>query len=84
MFDGIRLETTTNRRSIIRKAQYEAYKHEFDRKEIIGPPTRTQLRSIGGFEKVMREASIRIQFKKLGLIIDVDLAILDYKIQTFL
>lgn len=83
-FDGVRLDTAANRRSVISKIQYDAYQNEFGRKIIIRPPTKNNLRGIGGQQRVIGEATIQIPFNKLGLVIDVDFAIINSDIPTLL
>lgn len=84
LFDGIRLDTAANRRSVISKGQYYAYQSEFGRKVKIRLQTKVKLRGTGGHEKVIGEATIQIPFNKLGLVIDVDFGIIYCNIPTLL
>ena len=75
-FKGVTIDTGANRKSVMCISQYKAYEQEFGRKIPIKPSKKKGLKGIGGQGEVVGEVTIQIPFQKLGLIIDVDFAVL--------
>lgn len=82
-FNGITIDTAANRKSVMCKAQYEAYGRDFGRTIPMRKPSRG-LKGLGGKSKVLGEAMIQIPFCALHLIIDVVFAIVEEDIPSLL
>lgn len=82
-FDGVRIDTGANRSSVMSKMQYDAYKREFGLKDA-KKPTEKMVRGIGGRRKAKGTAMIQIPFPKIGIVIDVELLIIDEDVPSLL
>lgn len=83
-FDGVRLDTATNRSSVMRKAQYLAYERDFGIPIPLRPPANKSLKGIGVHGQVLSEVTIQIPFRSLGMKIDVDFSILYEEVPSLL
>lgn len=83
-FEGVRLDTAANRRSVMSIRQYEAYQKEFGLRVPIRATERRTLRGIGGHGTIVGEAMIQIPFGDLGLVIDVTFTILEEDVPSLL
>lgn len=83
VFDGIKLETTANRRSVMRRMQYEAYQRELFLRISIKSAER-HLECILGASAVIGTARIQIPFSALRMIIDVEFEIIDEDVTSLL
>lgn len=72
-FNGIRLDTCANRRSVMAIGQYHAYYTTFGLSNFMCPIRGKEVRGIGGTSKAIGEANISIRFREIGIMIDVDL-----------
>lgn len=83
-FDGVRLDTCCNKRTVMSWSQYTAYCSEFGLKGAIDRAVRTVLRGIGGKRMSMCTEKIQVPFTVLRIIIDVDLLILSEDVPALL
>lgn len=74
-FNGVTVDTASNRPSVVSESQYLAYQIEFGRKVPMRPPRR-DVKGIGGMTMAMGEVTTQIPFNQLGVVIDVDFTIL--------
>ena len=72
----VTIDTGANRKSVICQSQYTAYEKEFGRRIPVKKSKRKGVKGIGGLCEILGDVSIQIPFKELGLIIDVDFALM--------
>lgn len=73
----IRIDTASNRTSVMGMVKYESYKSEFELSIMIRHTCFRSLRRIGGSGTVRRKFMIQISFKWLGRIIDLTFLIFE-------
>lgn len=71
-FEGVRIDTCANRRSIISTNKYTAYCQTFGLQQAIYPSHSKTILGIGGKEKGVGLIKIQILFTGLGIIIDFE------------
>lgn len=81
-FDGIRIDTFANLKSIMSKDQYYSYCGAFGVRPVMRPERDRTVKGIGGSKRSIGMALIQIQFKLVGWVIDVEFLLLTEKIQT--
>lgn len=83
-FSGIRLDTCCNIKSIISRAQYNAYCNEFGLMNSMKTTTSKGVTGIGGSRIPIGSVSMQIPFTALDLVIDVEFIVLEESVPTLM
>lgn len=83
LFDGIRIDTAANRKSIMSMNQYNAYCKTFGLRPAIKPRTKG-ITGIGGRKAGRGTVMIQIPFPNLSIIINIDFLLIDSNVPTLL
>lgn len=83
-FEEIIVDTGDNRRSVICKAQLQAYQREFQKRVRIEPRMRKNMRGIGGTGEITGGVTIPVPFNRLGIVLNILFVVLERYCPTLL
>lgn len=84
MFDGLRIDTTANKTSVISKCQYHEYCQIFSFPSIINSSRNIVIKGVVGSRTSVGIVVIQAPLKNLDIIIDISFLVFEKRVPTLL